>query len=304
MKKKVYSHMDRIPAGDAPDRVTEGCLVLEGGAFRGLYSQGVMDVLMKAGINFRCTVGVSAGAMGGMNYVAGQIGRSARVNLRYRHDSRYVGIRAVPRNQGLIGFDFVFRGIQAEEPFNGERFFRPDRRFVAVATNCLTGEAEYFEKGICGDIFQAIRASASMPYISRPVDVEGTPCLDGGCSCKIPYQWAIDQGYEKIVVIRTRHASFRKDPKRRTENSLARRIYRHYPEFAQVLEASDQDYNRQCDELDRLQAEGRVYVISPSVPMKVGRLEKDMEKLGRLYGRGVRDAKEELAGLKEYLGIS
>ena len=105
MSGKIYSHIDKIPSGSASRKVTEGCLVLEGGAFRGLYSQGFMDAMMKAGINMQCTIGVSAGAMAGMNYVAGQIGRSARVNLRYRHDSRYVGIQAVRHNKGLIGFD-------------------------------------------------------------------------------------------------------------------------------------------------------------------------------------------------------
>ena len=106
----------------------------------------------------QCTIGVSAGAMAGMNYVAGQIGRSARVNLKYRHDSRYVGIQAVRHNKGLIGFDFVFDGLKESDPFDGKRFFEPERRFVAVATNCLTGETEYFEKGHCTNIFHAIRA--------------------------------------------------------------------------------------------------------------------------------------------------
>ena len=112
MSGKIYSHIDKIPSGSASRKVTEGCLVLEGGAFRGLYSQGFMDAMMKAGINMQCTIGVSAGAMAGMNYVAGQIGRSARVNLKYRHDSRYVGIQAVRHNKGLIGFDFVFDGLK------------------------------------------------------------------------------------------------------------------------------------------------------------------------------------------------
>ena len=283
MSGKIYSHIDKIPSGSASRKVTEGCLVLEGGAFRGLYSQGFMDAMMKAGINMQCTIGVSAGAMAGMNYVAGQIGRSARVNLRYRHDSRYVGIQAVRHNKGLIGFDFVFDGLKESDPFDGKRFFEPERRFVAVATNCLTGETEYFEKGHCTNIFHAIRASASMPYISKMVDIDGKPYLDGGCSCKIPYQWAIDQGFEKIVVIKTRHADYRKNLKKASETSLAHRIYHTHPEFAHVLEQSDAAYNHQCDELEQLAKEGRIYLVSPSVPMRISRLEKDMEKLGHLY---------------------
>ena len=303
MSGKIYSHIDKIPSGSASRKVTEGCLVLEGGAFRGLYSQGFMDAMMKAGINMQCTIGVSAGAMAGMNYVAGQIGRSARVNLRYRHDSRYVGIQAVRHNKGLIGFDFVFDGLKESDPFDGKRFFEPERRFVAVATNCLTGEAEYFEKGHCTNIFHAIRASASMPYISKMVDIDGKPYLDGGCSCKIPYQWAIDQGFEKIVVIKTRHADYRKNLKKASETSLAHRIYHTHPEFAHVLEQSDAAYNHQCDELEQLAKEGRIYLVSPSVPMKISRLEKDMEKLGHLYARGYKDAKDQMEQLKAYLGM-
>ena len=256
MSGKIYSHIDKIPSGSASRKVTEGCLVLEGGAFRGLYSQGFMDAMMKAGINMQCTIGVSAGAMAGMNYVAGQIGRSARVNLRYRHDSRYVGIQAVRHN-----------------------------------------------KGHCTNIFHAIRASASMPYISKMVDIDGKPYLDGGCSCKIPYQWAIDQGFEKIVVIKTRHADYRKNLKKASETSLAYRIYHTYPEFAHVLEQSDAAYNHQCDELEQLAKEGRIYLVSPSVPMKISRLEKDMEKLGHLYARGYKDAKDQMEQLKAYLGM-
>ena len=303
MSGKIYSHIDKIPSGSASRKVTEGCLVLEGGAFRGLYSQGFMDAMMKAGINMQCTIGVSAGAMAGMNYVAGQIGRSARVNLRYRHDSRYVGIQAVRHKKGLIGFDFVFDGLKESDPFDGKRFFEPERRFVAVATNCLTGETEYFEKGHCTNIFHAIRASASMPYISKMVDIDGKPYLDGGCSCKIPYQWAIDQGFEKIVVIKTRHADYRKNLKKASETSLAHRIYHTYPEFAHVLEQSDAAYNHQCDELEQLAKAGRIYLVSLSVPMRISRLEKDMEKLGHLYARGYKDAKDQMEQLKAYLGM-
>ena len=189
MSGKIYSHIDKIPSGSASRKVTEGCLVLEGGAFRGLYSQGFMDAMMKADINMQCTIGVSAGAMAGMNYVAGQIGRSARVNLRYRHDSRYVGIQAVRHNKGLIGFDFVFDGLKESDPFDGKRFFEPERRFVAVATNCLTGEAEYFEKGHCTNIFHAIRASASMASLIWMVDAAVRLLINGQLTRVLRKSW-------------------------------------------------------------------------------------------------------------------
>ena len=301
MSKKIYSHIDDIPTGSASDAVTEGCLVLEGGAFRGVYTQGILDELMLRGINFRCVIGVSAGALGGMNYVSGQIGRSARVNLSYRHDSRYVGARAFLHGHSILDVSFLTGERGEFEPFDRERFDRPDRRFVAVTTNCRTGETAYFEKGKCSDILKAVQASASMPLITPMVKIDGVPHLDGGCSCKTPYQWALDQGFEKIVVILTRELGFRKKEK---ESALHLKVYHRYPAFAKKAARSDIDANRQYDEIEKLHGEGRLLRFAPSVPVTVSRLEKDLEKLGELYWLGWEDGIAALGQMKEYLGIA
>ncbi|MBQ8227451.1 MAG: patatin family protein [Clostridia bacterium] len=276
-------------------------MVLEGGAFRGVYTSGVLDYLMQNGINMRSTVGVSAGAMTGVNYVSGQIGRSARVNLRFRHDSDYIGIGAIKKNDGIVGFDFLYNELDKIEPLDKERFADPERQFVAVATNCLTGEVEYFDKANCSDIYQAVRASASLPFVSKMVEIDGKPYLDGGCACKIPYKWAIEQGHEKIIVIKTRESTYRKPTPKSQVEKVCDVTYRNYPEFAKVLAKSDEYYNRECDELDELQKSGRVFVISPSDPVTVSRMESDMEKLGELYFLGYEDAKRNFEALKEYL---
>lgn len=297
-KNKEYSGWTRIPSGSASDKITQGCIVLEGGAFRGLYNQGVLDALMENDINFYCTIGVSAGALAGFNYVAGHIGRSARANLIFRHYPDYVGRAAMRHAHSPIRLDFLFKDYNKLEPLNEERFFDPSRRYLAVATNCLTGKPEYFEKGKCRDIFAAIKASASMPFISPMVSVDGKPCLDGGCSCKIPYQWALDQNFEKIVIVRTREQKFRKQIHKKTR---LLRLYRKYPEFAASLGRSDRDYNRQCDEIERLEKAGRVFVLKPARKVMVGRIEGDMEKLDALYWQGYRDTVERIDALKEYL---
>lgn len=300
-QNKVFSKIDTIPSGRAPDTVIPGCMVLEGGAFRGVYGEGVLDLLMEAGINLSCTIGVSAGAMNGSNYASGQIGRSARINLTYRHDNRYVGAGAIRENQGIIGFRFAFEDYDRIEPLDRDRLNDPRRRFIAVATDCNTGKPVYFENGKCSDILQAIRASASMPYLSKVVYVDGIPCLDGGCSVKVPYQWALDQGYEKIVVIRSRMKGNRREIKS-SEKKMADLVYgRRYPAFAAVQGHSSEAANRQCDEMDRLEAEKRIFVISPSRDLGVGRLEKNMEKLGALYYLGFKDAKRALPELRAYL---
>lgn len=302
-KDSELPDMTKIPRKQAPDTIISGCIVLEGGGFRGMYTSGVLDCLMEQGINFSCTVGVSAGALNGLNYAAGQIGRSARFNLQYRWDSRYVGVQAYRANHGIIGFDFVLDEYNRFDPLNAEVFYRQDRRFVAVATSCLTGKAEYFEKGKCRELMKAVQASASIPYVSRPVEVEGVPCLDGGCADRVPFQWAVDQGYEKILVVRTRTRDFRAEPNPRASH-VAKRFYWRYPEFSQVLAETDEIYNCQCDRMEELEAQGRIFYLTPSEVPDVKMLEKDLGKLLSLYQLGYRDAQAQLPALRAYLGLS
>ena len=127
MSTNVYSGIDNIPAGSASDEITEGCLVLEGGAFRGLYTQGVLDAFMLNDINFRCVIGTSAGAMAGMNYMSGNIGRSARANLTYRHNSHYIGVKSVRKAHSLINLDFLLKDYNSIELINIRKFFDPRR---------------------------------------------------------------------------------------------------------------------------------------------------------------------------------
>ena len=296
---KVFSGLADLPGGTASESLTEGCLVLEGGGFRGVYTQGFLDAMMENDLNLSAVIGVSAGALGGANYVSGQIGRSARINLRYRHDSRYVGLRAFLKSRSILDLGFLIEDRGILEPLDWERFNRPERRFVAVTTDCLSGKTAYFEKGKHRDFLLAVRASATMPYISPPVIIDGRPYFDGGCSTKIPYEWALEEGYGKIVVIRTREASYRA---RKRERNRAARVYRRYPAFAETLSREDEEYNRELDALDALEKEGRLLVFCPSEPPMAETLEKDMEKLGALYYLGRNDCLRELERLKSYLG--
>ena len=301
MSQSLYSRYMQLPLAQAADTITPGCLVLEGGAFRGVYSSGVLDVLMEGDINFSCTIGVSAGALNGVNYVAGAIGRSARVNLGFRHDRKYVGVSPLLRSRSIIGYDFLFQETPQFLPLNMDRLMDPRRRFVAVATNCRTGETEFFEKGKCSDILLAAQASASMPLVSRMVMVDGRPCLDGGCSIHIPVRWALEQGYEKIVVVRTRQRSYRRKEKDGRIERLEKRMYRKYPQFLETMAASKRVYNETCDLMDRLERQGRIFVLAPLREVRVSRMEGDMEKLGALYEEGRLETETLLPKLREYL---
>ena len=297
---QIYSKIDRIPSGQASEKLVEGCLVLEGGAFRGLYTQGFLDAMMLNDLNLSCVIGVSAGALGGLNYVSGQIGRSARINLSYRHDSRYIGVKALIHSHSILDVGFLTedRGI-ISEPLDEQRFYRPEQRFAAVATNCVSGKPVVFEKGKCGDLLlDGVKASATMPYISPMVQINGIPYLDGGCSCAIPYRWAIKQGFEKIIVIRTRDPLFRKKD---TRISPALRIYSRYPALALKLIQSNSRYNRQCDEIELLHKNGRLLRLAPSEPVTVGRVEPNLEKLGELYWLGYNDCLSHLSRIRNYL---
>ena len=298
---KKYNYIDDFPIGTASDTISEGCIVLEGGAFRGTYTEGVLDALMEADINLSCTLGVSAGAMNGSNYVSGQIGRTMRLTMKYRHDSRYIGLNAIKRDKGLFGFGFMFGELMDIEYFDKDRFMNSPMQFVATATNCETGKTEYFAKNGDVDIYDAIKASASLPLVSQPVTLNGVEYFDGGCSSKVPYEWAIDNGYKKIIVVRTRHADYRKDLSKNGAIRFMRMKYGKYPNLIKSLEDCNEIYNEQCDRMQKLHNSGDIYVISPSEPINVGRFEGNLDTLRGLYELGYNDVLNNLDSIRAYL---
>lgn len=295
---KTYDGIETLPDGRASDRVTRGCLVLEGGGWKGLYTLGVLDCMMERDVNFSSVVGVSAGALSGLGYVAGQIGWGARIDLTYRHDRNYCGVGALRRDHGITGFSYLFGEIAQRYPLDETRLADPARRLAVSATNLETGEAEYFEKGKC-DIFRAAQASASVPYVTRPVMIGGVPYLDGGCAEKIPLRWAEESGEKKIVVVRTRELSYRR---KAGAPKLARHLYRAYPAFVRAMENVNEDFNRTVDLLEKRAAAGEIFLIAPSETVTVSRFDGDMEKLGALYWLGYHDMTRRLDDLRRYLG--
>lgn len=289
----------KVPNGKSTPNLTPGCICLEGGAFRGLYTSGVLDALMENGISMQTVIGVSAGAFNAINYTAGHIGRSARLNLYFRHDSRYVGLNAMVHNKGVIGFDFVFERFARTDPFDHVRFMRKEQRLIAVATDVISGKPQYFEKGIVSDILKAVRASASMQYMSKPVSIDGKKCLDGACTVSIPFKWAVDNNFDKIIVVRTRPKDFRKDE---TEITKISSMYKRHTEFYNQLKNSKVRYNQECDEIEKLEEEGKVFVLYPQNPIGVSKLEGNTDKLYECYMQGYNDTISALPALTEYLG--
>lgn len=277
-------------------------LVLEGGSLRCMFSAGVTDVMMNNGLPFDGVFGVSAGALTGVNFVSGQPGRTAKVNLDYVNDKRYLGIRSLLLHKSIFNFDFLFGEISKELlPFDWDAFENSPCEFTTVATNCVTGRPMYCEKSSCSDIYAAVRASASMPLLAPMVTVEGAPCLDGGVSVSIPYQKALDEGYEKIVVVTTREHGFRKPSVKGAAARAYARHYRKYPELVRALLNVPRRYNRELEQLEALELQGRLLVVRPQKPITISRTEKDREKLQALYDEGEAVGLERLAALKSYL---
>lgn len=278
-------------------------LVLEGGAMRSLFTSGVLDVLMDNNIDIECTVGVSAGALVGSNYVSNQRGRTANININYCKNSKYIGIGAIKNNKGLVGFDYLFGEIsKKEEPFDEKEFFNSNKRFVTGATNCLTGKTEFFEKDE-ENIYTLLQASSSMPIISRIVFIKGKPYLDGAIDCNIPIEWAIELGYEKIVVVLTRNREYRKEPISPKMKHIYQLSFKQYPKLLQSIYDRPNKYNSLYEKIENLEKEKKIMVFQPNKAVTISRLEKDQDKLRELYDQGIQETQGRLEELKKYLEI-
>ena len=277
-------------------------LLLEGGSLRGLFTAGVLDTFMENDVYFPAVAGVSAGALNALNYVSHQPGRSASINLRYRHDGRYFGPKAALRGGSLFGLNFMLHDVKKEVPYDEDTYAHGGMRMIAVATNAETGKPAYFEKGKTDfDFNEAVRASASLPLASAPVMLDGQPYLDGGCACPIALNWALKQGFEKIVVVTTREKGFRKKQPGQRMIDLYDDFYGDKPLFLATMLTQEMRYNALMDQLDELEESGRVFCVRPQEPVTIGRFEGDTEKLLALYNRGHREGREALAGLQTYL---
>lgn len=275
-------------------------LVLEGGAMRSLYTSGVLDVFMNNNIDIDCTVGVSAGALVGSNYVSNQKGRTANININYCKDSKYIGVGAIKNNKGLIGFDYLFGEIAKDNPFDEKEFFSTKKRFVTGVTNCITGKTEYFDKDL-KNTYKLLQASSSMPLVSKIVEINGKPYLDGAIDCNVPIDWALDQGYEKIVVVLTRNKEYRKQPLSNKMKKMYNLVYKKYPNLLKTMYDRPNKYNETYDEIEKLERENRIFVFRPKNNVDISRLERDQDKLRDLYEEGIDEAEKQLENLKKYL---
>lgn len=276
-------------------------MVLEGGAMRGMYTAAVLDVMMEHDIQVDGVVGVSAGATFGVNYKSRQIGRTLRYNLKYSKNSRYVSLKSLITTGDLFGADFCYIELPTNlDPFDQKAYIENPVKFYVVATDVHTGKALYHlcDKGDEEDT-QWIRASASMPILSRVVSVGGYDMLDGGISDSIPISWFRSIGYKRNIVILTRPEGYRKE-----KNGLLPLVkfsMRRYPKIVEAMAHRHEMYNDSIDELHRLVEEGDTFVLAPSVDLGIKRAETDPAELQRVYDIGIKDACDNLEAMRAFL---
>lgn len=270
-------------------------MVLEGGAMRGLYTAGVLDAFLQAGLRFDGVIGVSAGALFGVNYLSGQQGRVIRYNKKYNRDRNYMGLWPLLKTGNIVNTEYAYERVPCRlDPFDDEAFQKSGVPFYAVVTNLRTGKAEYPQIKSVFEQMDVLRASGSMPFVSRPVQLGEDFYLDGAVADSIPFEKMFSLGYDKLVVILTKPAGYRKKP---IPSKLAAAVYgKKWPRFAIAVRRRHEMYNAQMERLEQLEREGKVQILRPSRPVKISRTEKDPARMEEMYRLGVQDAETWLRG--------
>ena len=274
-------------------------LVLEGGGKRGIYTAGVLDVFLENGISFDGVIGVSAGAIHGCSYVSEQMGRSIRYNLKYGNDYRFMSLLSWFLTGNVVDTKFCYHTLPEKlDPFDNRTFMASKTDFYVVCSNVETGKPEYI---LCKDMVKDIdylRASASLPFVSRIVNLNGKKYLDGGITDSIPFKAFKEMGYDKLVVVTTRPKYYRKKPFLLTW--LAKLRYKKYPKFIEAILNRHKMYNREMDELQKLEDSRDILVIRPSRFINISKMEKNLNKVDEMYRLGREDAYNMIEKLKSY----
>ena len=279
-------------------------LVLEGGAMRGMFTSGVLDVFLENGIEFDGAIGVSAGATFGCNFKSRQVGRAIRYNKKYSHDWRYCSFRSLIFTGDLYGADFCYNKLPNElDVFDVETYRKNPMEFYCVASDCKEGMPIYKKLETCDERdLTWMRASASMPLASSVVKVDGYELLDGGMTDSIPLKYFESIGYNRNVVVLTQPREYQK--KEASLLSLMKVMLRKYPKLFEAMAKRHIVYNEETADVFEKADRGEVFVICPEAPLGISRTEKDPDELQRVYDEGRRVALSLLPNLRTFLGCS
>lgn len=277
-------------------------LVLEGGAMRGMFTAGVTDVMMENGIEFDGAIGVSAGAAFGCNYKSKQIGRAIRYNMKYCNDERYCGFKTLLKTGDIYGVDFCYHQIPEKlDLFDKETYRQNPMDFYVVCTDVQTGEAIYHKcgKDVADDLLW-MRASASMPLVSRVVEIEDIKALDGGMADSIPLKYFESIGYERNVVILTQPEGYIK--KKNKFIPVMKIRLKNYPKLIETVTNRHNIYNDTLKYIRGREESGEALVIRPPEMLKIGAVEHNPDNLKRVYELGRKTAEKRIEEIEKFLG--
>lgn len=282
------------------DKLYSAGLVLEGGGMRGLYTAGVLDFFIDKDMYFENCYGVSAGASQCCSYLSKQKGRALEINTEYMKDKRYASVSNLIKGGSYFDKEFSLKTIPDELVlYDYDTFSKSESNFYAVVTDCKTGKPAYLKVEDMRKDLDKVWASCSLPLLSKMVEIDGEEYLDGGVADAIPVLHALRDGNKKVIVILTRDGDYRKSPEKMMP--LIKLTYHNYPKLVKAMKRRHARYNKTLIKIEKLEKAGKIFVIRPKEIVEVGRLEKDPEKMKKLYDAGYKDAMDSYEALCKYL---
>ena len=277
-------------------------LVLEGGAMRGIYTAGVLDIFNENNIKVDGVIGVSAGSVHGCSYISGQKGRSIRYTMKYRRNPRFMSLRSLIRTGDICEAKFCYDELPHKlDLYDDEAFKKSGIDFYVVCTNVETGMPEYIQIKDMFKQMDAVRASASMPYLSKIVETEGMKLLDGGVSDAVPVKKFMEMGYDRLVVVLTKPRGYQPNP---NNVMMSKKLYSKYPDFVDTLITRHLRYKDNLDYVNKLEEEGKILVVRPTEKVKISRTDKNLEHIWTMYQLGRKDCTDKLDSIKEWREIN
>ena len=274
-------------------------LVLEGGAMRGMYTAGVLDIFLDNEIEVDGIIGVSAGVLFGVNYLSKQRGRVIRYNKKFIKDKRYMGMRSLLKTGNIVNKEFAYYEVPFKlDVFDQDTFEKSNTDFYATITNVETGKPEYVKIKNVFEQMETLRATSAMPFVSKLVEIDGKKYLDGGISDSIPIEKCKELGYNKIIVILTRPIEYRK---KKANETITKMKYSKYPNLVQCINKRYKNYNNTVEKIIDMENRKEIFVIRPSKQITLKRIEKDENKLQEMYNLGIEDCKNKMKELQKFL---
>ena len=277
-------------------------LVLEGGAMRGMYTAGVLDIMMDNNINIDGIIGVSAGALFGVNYFSKQRGRVIRYSKRFARNLRYMSMLSLLFTGNVVNKRFAYYKVPTKlDIFDEEEFIKNNKCYYVVVTNVKTGKPEYKKIDNCLSSLEVLRASSALPMASKLVKLDNKFYLDGGISDAIPIMKCKKLGFDKIIVVLTQPIDYRKKPLDEKTITKISKKFKNYPKLVDTMKKRYKNYNDTVERIIEMEKKGEVFVIRPSKQINVKIIERNKEKLQEVYDLGIRDANKMIDALKKYL---